>query len=126
MLAQVADVIETVGLEHGGIGCDLGKGGLGQNILGDVVDRAVNDLMNEADVAILAGGDARDHLSSRNFRIDNGFATAAPMVDHHDEILHPAPAASAKSDSIRRASISENQNTVKLEFRKSEIDSCSF
>ena len=44
MLAQIAGVIETAGLQGGVIGRDLGNGGLGQDVFGDVVDRAVHDL----------------------------------------------------------------------------------
>jgi hypothetical protein len=44
--------------------------------------------MNEADVFVLTRGHARDHLAPRHLRIDYGFAPAAPVVDHHDEILH--------------------------------------
>jgi hypothetical protein len=89
MLAQVAGMIEAVGLQAGAIGCDLGQSGFGQNLLRDIVDRAAQDFMNEADVSVFAGGDARDHLSSRVFGTDDGFTAAASILDRQDEILYP-------------------------------------
>jgi hypothetical protein len=49
MLAQIAGMVEAAILQIGAAGGDLGEGGLRQNILSDIVDRAVDDLVNEAD-----------------------------------------------------------------------------
>jgi hypothetical protein len=88
MLAQFTRMIEPGGLQIGGRSRNFGQGGLRQDLSGDIVDRAVGDLVNEADVAVFAGGDARDYFTARDFGIDNCLATAAAVVDHHDEILH--------------------------------------
>jgi hypothetical protein len=34
------------------------------------------------------GADAGDDLAPGDFRIDDRLATASPVIDHHDEILH--------------------------------------
>jgi hypothetical protein len=44
--------------------------------------------MNEADVLVFAGGNARDDLAPGNLGIDNGLAPAPSIVYHHNEILH--------------------------------------
>jgi hypothetical protein len=49
MPAQIADMIEPGVLQIGIASGDVGEGGLRQDILGDIVDRAVRDFMNEAD-----------------------------------------------------------------------------
>jgi hypothetical protein len=77
MLAPVAGMVEAAILQIGTASGDLGEGGLRQNILGDIVDRAVDDLVNEADVLVFAGCDAREHLATGDFRVDDGFAAAA-------------------------------------------------
>lgn len=61
MLAQVAGVIEGARLQIGAIGGDLGKGGFGQDLLGDIVDRAV-------------------HLAPGDLGIHDGFAAAASII----------------------------------------------
>ena len=101
VLAQIVGVIEAVGLRVGVVDGDFGEGGLGQNLLGDVLDRAVQDFVNEADIAVFARGDPRDHLAPGHLGIDHGLAPAAAVVDHDDEILHGA------------CNISENQKKVK-------------
>src|SRR5262249_20929111 len=60
----------------------------GQDLLGHIVDRAVHDLVDEADVSILARSDPRHDLAPRHFRIDYGLASATAIVDHHDKIFH--------------------------------------
>jgi hypothetical protein len=63
MLAQIADVVELIGLQIGARGVDVGQGRLAQYFGGDVLDRAVRDFMNEADIPIFAGRDPRDDLA---------------------------------------------------------------
>src|SRR5262249_19170862 len=81
-------VIEAVCLPIEVLGGDFGEGGLGQNLLGHVLDRAVHDFVNEADVAVLARGDPGDHLTPRHLGIDHGLAPTAAVVDHDNKILH--------------------------------------
>jgi hypothetical protein len=52
VLAQVAAVVECAGLQIGVVSANLGEGGLAENIGGDVLDRGLIDLMNEADVPV--------------------------------------------------------------------------
>jgi hypothetical protein len=87
VFAQIAGVIEAAGLQIGAGRPDFGKGCLGQDLGGNVVDRAIGDFMDEADVLVFAGHDTRDDLPPRDFWIDDGLATAPSVVDHHDEIL---------------------------------------
>ena len=51
----------------------------------------IGDLVDEADVPVFAGRDARDDLAAGDLGIDDGLASAPAIIDHHDEILH-APA----------------------------------
>src|SRR5882757_4623071 len=88
MLAKVASVIETARLQIGAIGGDLGEGGLGQDLVGDIVDNTVHDFVNKADVLVFAGCHTRDDLAPGDLGIHDGFAAAASIIDHHDEILH--------------------------------------
>ena len=81
-------MIEVAGLKIGAIGCDFGQRSGGQDLVGDVADGTIDDLVDEADVLVLAGRHARDHLASRHLGIDDRFAAAASIVDHHDKILH--------------------------------------
>ena len=67
MLAQVAGMVEAAILQIGAAGGDLGEGGLRQNILSDIVDRAVDDL--------LYSPDATRETSSR--RVISGSTTAS-------------------------------------------------
>src|SRR4029079_17082196 len=109
VLAQVADVIEADRLEVDIFRRNVGKGGLGQDGLGDVLYRALRDLVDERDVLVFTRGNAGDDLAPRDFRIDDGLAAAPPVVDHYDEILHgDDPAAPQRSGA--RQSISEKQN----------------
>src|SRR5665213_3645086 len=88
MLAKIAGVIEMAGLQIGVSRLDFGNGGLCQNLGSDVLSRAIGYLMDEADVPVLAGHDAGDDVAPGDFGIDDGFAAAPPVVDHHNEILH--------------------------------------
>jgi hypothetical protein len=63
MLAQVAEMVELVGLQIGARGVDVGQGRLAQYVGSDVLDRAIRDFMNEADISIFAGRDPRDDLA---------------------------------------------------------------
>ena len=71
MLPEIAGMIEAVGLQIGAISRDFGWRRLGQNLLGDVLDRTVHDFVDEADVAVFTGRYARDQLASRDFGIDH-------------------------------------------------------
>src|SRR5258708_27453957 len=88
MLRKIVAMIETAGLQIGARDRDFGNGGLRQNLGGDIVDRGVGDFMNEADVLVFAGDDARDDFAPGDLGIDNGLAPAPSIVDHHNEILH--------------------------------------
>ncbi len=57
-------MIEPVRLQIGAGRRDFGYGGLRKDVLGDVLDRAVGDLVNEADIAVFAGDD-RETTSRR-------------------------------------------------------------
>ena len=81
-------MIEAAGLQIGPGGRDFGKCCLRQNLGGNIVDRNVSDFMNEADVLVLAGGDARDDFAPGDFGVDNGLAPAPSIIDHDHEILH--------------------------------------
>jgi hypothetical protein len=60
MLAKIAKVIEACGLQVDFLRLDFGKRGFGKNIRGDILDRCAGDLVNEADVPVLAGSNAGD------------------------------------------------------------------
>jgi hypothetical protein len=81
-------MVEAAGLQIGAAGRNFGQRGLGQDIGGDVLDRAIGDLVNEADVVVFARCHARDHFATGDLGIDDGLASAPAIVDHHDEILH--------------------------------------
>jgi hypothetical protein len=76
VLAQVAGMVEAGVLHIDAGGFDLGEGGLRQDLLGDVVDRAVHDFVDEADVLVYAGRDAGDDLAAGDFRVDDRLAAA--------------------------------------------------
>ena len=76
-----------VGVGGPGVAALLGLSAYSSGIGGDIVDRAIGDFMDEADVLVFAGHDARDDLPPRNFRIDDSLAAAPSVIDHHDEIL---------------------------------------
>src|SRR5665213_3662052 len=88
MLAQIAGMIEPARLQIRARRLDFGNGGLCQNLGSDVLSRAIGYLMDEADVPVLAGHDAGDDVAPGDFGIDDGFAAAPSVVDHHNEILH--------------------------------------
>jgi hypothetical protein len=44
--------------------------------------------VNEADIGVFAGRDARDDLAASDFGVDDGLAAAPSVIDHDDEILH--------------------------------------
>src|SRR5712672_116678 len=89
MLPEIADMIETAGLQIG------------------ARDR---DFWNEADVLVFAGGNARDDFAPGNLGIDNGLTPAPSIVDHHNEILHGgAPRPRKARGDWMQSSISENQ-----------------
>ena len=90
MLAKIAGMIEMAGLQIGARYGNFWKGGLVENLVGNIVDRMIGDLVNEADILVFAGGDARDDFPPRDFRIDDGFAPASSVVDHDNKILQMA------------------------------------
>ena len=90
MLAQVAGVIVADRLEVDIFRRDPGKGGLGQDGLGHVLDRILCGFVNERDVLVLARSDAGDDFAPSDLGVDDRLATALPLIDHHDEILHEA------------------------------------
>jgi hypothetical protein len=114
VFAQVAGVVKTDGLQIGTTIPNFRHGSLRQDLVGHIVDELIRDLVNEADLPVFARCDARDHLAPGYFRVDHGFATSAPVVDHHDKILHAGDGVSLEQRGFRRAIISENQNLVKL------------
>jgi hypothetical protein len=88
--SEIAGMIEMAGLQFGARDRDFRERCLRQNLGGDIVDRRIGDLMNEADVFVFAGRNARDDFAPGDFGIDDGLAPAPTVVDHHDEILHGA------------------------------------
>ena len=66
VFAQIAGVIEATGLQIGPGRPDFGKGCLGQDLGGNVVDRAIGDFMDEADILVFAGRQARNHFALRD------------------------------------------------------------
>jgi hypothetical protein len=65
--------------------------------------------MNEADVLVFTGDDARDDFAPGDFGIDDGFASPSAIIDHHDKILHAACSAISSRRVDVAAAISENQ-----------------
>ena len=63
MLAKIADVIELVGLQVGIRRADIGQGRLAENLGGDVLDRAIGDFVDEADIPVFTRRDPRDDTS---------------------------------------------------------------
>ena len=104
VLAQIADVIEMAGLQVGPRRTDLGQGRLAEDLGGDVLDRAVRDFMDEADIPVFTRRNPGGDLAPCDFRVDDGLATAAAVVDHHDEILH-----CWRPDLIPRAGVDDGQ-----------------
>ena len=60
MFSQVALVIELAGLQIGVCRSDIGKGGLVHDVSGDILDRGIGNLMDEADVLVFARRDPGD------------------------------------------------------------------
>jgi len=52
VFAQVANVIEMAGLQVGARRTDVGQGRFAEDLGGDVLDRAIRDLMDEADIPV--------------------------------------------------------------------------
>src|SRR6202040_2445472 len=52
VFVQIAGVIEAAGLQIGAGRPDFGKGCFGEDLGGNVVDRAIGDFMDEADVLV--------------------------------------------------------------------------
>jgi len=73
VLAEVSDVIEMPGLQIGLVRVDLGEGGLSENIGRDILDNGAGDFVNEADIPVFTGNDARNDLA----RVISGSTTAS-------------------------------------------------
>ena len=52
MLAQVANVIGMAGLQVGTGRAEVGQGRLAEDLGGDILDRAIRDLMDETDIPV--------------------------------------------------------------------------
>jgi hypothetical protein len=115
MLAQVADVIELGGLQVGARHGNFRDGRLGQDVLRDILDRLVDDFMDEADIPLFTGGDAPDHLAPGDFGIDHGLATTPAILDHDDKILHRE---AGESTSNVSSIIYEKQKMSRRDFLK--------
>src|SRR5438045_5613999 len=98
------------GLQVGACRADVGQGRFAENLGGDVLDRAIRDLMDEADIAVFTRRDPGDDLAPCDFRIDDGLATAAAVVDHHNEILHAGDLTSSRAPETTMAVFSKNGN----------------
>jgi hypothetical protein len=70
MLAKIANVIEMTGLQTRSGRADLRQGGLAENLGGDVLNRAICDFVDEADIAVLTRRDPGDDLAPGDFRVD--------------------------------------------------------
>src|SRR5262245_11870692 len=92
VLAKIAQMIEARSLQVDLFRFDYGEGSFGQNIHGDILHRGLDDLVNEADVPVFTRRYAGDDLTPGDFGVDDGLAAASSVVDHHNEILHLAPA----------------------------------
>jgi hypothetical protein len=92
VLAKITSMIGTDGLQVDVFRLDLGEGGLGEDVVGNVFYYEADDLVDEADIPVLAGGNACHDLAAGDLGINDGFAAPPPIVDHHNEILHPASA----------------------------------
>ncbi|MCK1516839.1 hypothetical protein IVB22_30900 [Bradyrhizobium sp. 190] len=57
MLAKITDVIEMVGLQVGARRADVGQGRLAENLGCDILDRAIRDFMDEADIPVFTRRD---------------------------------------------------------------------
>jgi hypothetical protein len=125
MLRQIAGMIEMAGLQLGAADRDLGKGGFRENIFRDIVDRNIRDFMNEADIFVFAGDHARDDFAPGNLWIDDGFAPAPSVIDHHDKIVHGALVRAARDRACERSGIiSENQKFVGRNSENQKFSSC--
>lgn len=91
-------MIEVARLQLGARDRDIGNSGLRQNLGGNVLDRRISDFVDEADILVLAGHDARNDFAPGDFGVDDGLAPAPSIVDHHDEILHAAALFAAPCD----------------------------
>jgi hypothetical protein len=92
VLAEIVEMIEARNLQVDLFSFDFREVGFGQNVRGDILHRRIDDLVNEADVPVLTRRDAGDDFTPGDFGVDDGLAAASPIVDHHNEILHQAPA----------------------------------
>jgi hypothetical protein len=88
VLSKIAQVIEMAGLQVGSRRADIRHRSLDHDVGGDIFDRRIRDFMDEADILLFAGSDPGDDLTPCDFRIHDGLAAAAAVIDHHDKVLH--------------------------------------
>ena len=93
-------MIEVVGLKVGTVSFYLGEGGLGENVSSHVLDHGTGDFVNEADIPVFAGNDARDNFAPGDLGIDNGFTATPAIIDHHNEVLHAVPATENRTPTL--------------------------
>jgi hypothetical protein len=120
-LCEIAGMIEAISLQFGANYRGFGKCCLGHNLGRDVIHRRIGDLVDEADVFIFAGCHARDNLPPRDFRIDNGLASAPSVIDHHNEILHGARFARAYTVAGRKQVFRKIRSQSSPKIRKIRI-----
>ncbi len=63
VLAKIANVIEMAGLQIGARRADLGQSRLAENLGGDILDRAICDFVDEADIPVLTRRHPGDDLA---------------------------------------------------------------
>jgi hypothetical protein len=63
VLAKIADVVEMAGLQICVRDAEVGQDRLAENLGGDVLDRAIRDFMDEADIPVFT--DATREMTSR-------------------------------------------------------------
>ena len=117
VLSKTAEMIEAGSLQVDFIRFYLGQGSFGKNLRGDVLYRRAGDLMNEADIPVLARGNTADDLTPGDFRIDDCLSAAPSIVNHDNEILHWAP---DEAGTAMPANIPENRKEVKSIILKNE------
>jgi hypothetical protein len=113
VLAQIAGMIKPDCLEICILRRDFRQGGLGQDGVGHVLDRIFHDFVNERDIPVFAGGDARDDLAPCDLRVDDRLAAPPTVVDHHDVVLHgtilPRPVIGDAAEYFRKSEFCQSR-----------------
>jgi len=81
-------MIEGIGLQIHAGQADLGQGGLGQDVVRDILYRGLGDFVDRTDVCVFPRCNPGDDLAPCHLGIDDRLTAAAAILDHHDEILH--------------------------------------